>query len=100
MAEKKKRLSPKSAYEQLFGVRHRRPGRPVSDDGEPLFPTGDVHPLIARVAQRRAFAVVHEEHRAELGSVYRAELAVLKRRELADVAEDVGVELVYEGEDA
>lgn len=89
-----KRLSPKSIYEQMFGTRYRRPGRPnVADGEEPLFPLGTAHPLVARVAQRRAFAVVHEESRGRLAEVYRQELAVLRRRDVEDVAEDVGVSL-------
>lgn len=77
----RKTLSAASEYEQIFGVRHRPPGRPSRAElDEPLFPRGDVPDLVGRVAERRAYAVVHEKHRAELASIYRAELKVLLRR--------------------
>jgi hypothetical protein len=89
-----KTLSKASEYEQTFGTRHRGPGRPrVMEDGEVLFPSGDVHPVLVRVAQRRAYAVVHEENRERLHELYLSELAVLKRRGLTVVAEDSGVVL-------
>lgn len=85
-----KTLSKSSPFEQAFKTRYRGPGRPP---GEEVFETADVHPLIKRQAQRRAFAVVHGENRDRLNEVYRAELAVLKRRGVEAVAEDCGVEL-------
>lgn len=93
MAEK---LSKASVYEQTFGTRHRRVGRP-SGDTEPLFGSvlngRDVDPVLVMIAKRRAYAVVHEEQRERLQEVFAAELKVLNRRGLATVAEDAGVKL-------
>jgi hypothetical protein len=84
-------LSKASIYEQLFGVRHRRAGRPAGD--EPVFVAPDVDPVIAMVAKRRAYAVVHEENKDRLATVFAQELKVLKRRGVAEVAQDAGVKL-------
>lgn len=86
-------LSDKSVYESLFGVRHRGPGRPGS---ETMFPGDGVPRLIADLARRRAYAVVHEEQRPRLREVYFTEVDVLKRRGLARVAADAGYELPAE----
>lgn len=85
-------LSSASEYEQLFKTRHRGPGRPSRDDGsdEPLFPSSDLDPILVRTAERRAFAVVHEENRERLRAIYHSELAVLKRRGPEQVAADTG----------
>lgn len=98
MATNQKRLSPQSEYEQMFKTRHRRAGRPPADaatgldrNGGVLFEAGDTHPLLVKLAQRRAFAIVHEENRDRLAALFKAELRVLKRRDLAEVAEDAGV---------
>jgi hypothetical protein len=85
-------LSSASIYEQTFGVRHRRAGRPAGD-AEPVFVAPDVDPLIAMVAKRRAYAVVHEENKDRLAEVFAAELKVLKRRGVTTVARDAGVAL-------
>ena len=91
-------LSKASEYEQLFQTRHRRAGRPSRENGDDvLFPSGDVDPVLTRVAQRRAFAVVHEEQRARLTTVFHNELKVLKRRGVEQVAADAGIQL-SEGE--
>jgi hypothetical protein len=92
-------LSSASIYEQLFGVRHRRAGRP-SGDTEPVFVAPDVDPLIALVAKRRAYAVIHEENKDRLAAVFNKELAVLKRRGVAEVARDAGVKLAQTDEEA
>lgn len=89
-----RRLSPASEYEQTFGVRHRPPGRPARSAEEPLFPRGDVPDLIGRVAERRAYAVIHEKYRAELAELYRAELKVLLKRGVDVVAADIGAGVV------
>lgn len=90
MAEK---LSTASPYEQTFGTRHRRVGRPLGDT-EPLFAVDDsVDPLLATVAKRRAQTVVLEECRSRLADVFAAELKVLRRRGVQEVARDVGVDL-------
>ena len=86
-----RRLSPASEYEQLFGVRHRPPGRPSRESDEPLFPRGDVPDVIGRVAERRAYAVVHEKYRAELAELYRRELKVLLKRGEEAVRADIGL---------
>lgn len=89
-------LSKASPYEQAFGTRHRKVGRP-SGDTEPLFGTvlngRDVDPVIALVAKRRAYAVVNEEQRDRLAEVFSAELRVLARRGVEVVAADAGVKL-------
>ena len=89
-------LSKASPYEQTFGTRHRRVGRPQGDT-EPLFGSvlngRDVDPLIVKVARRRAYAVVAEEQRERLREVFERELKVLSRRELSVVAADAGVKL-------
>ena len=85
-------LSKASPYEQTFGTRHRRVGRPVGDV-EPLFAGADADPVIALIAKRRAYAVVHEEQRERLAEVFAKELRVLKRRGLEVVAADAGVKL-------
>lgn len=96
------RLSSASPYEQMFETRHRRVGRPSgSDRSESLFAVGGaVHPLLASVAKRRAHAVVLEEQRDRLAEVFGAELKVLKRRGVEQVASDVGVDLAPESEEA
>jgi len=86
------RLSTASPYEQTFQTRHRQVGRP-SGDVEPLFAGADADPVIALIAKRRAYAVVHEEQRARLKEVFDKELKVLKRRGLEQVAADAGVKL-------
>ena len=53
-----------------------------SAEREVLFPAGDVHPTIASLAERRAYAVVHEENRDRLSEVFHKELQILKRRGL------------------
>lgn len=58
-----------------------------------LFPSKDRNPLLARIAQRRAYAVVHEENRARLTEVFLKELKVLERRPIEEVASDVGINL-------
>jgi hypothetical protein len=83
-------LSSASEYEQTFKTRHRPPGRPSRDDVEPLFPRGGVPDLIGRVAERRAYALVHEKYREELAALYQAELKVLQRRGVEQVAADIG----------
>jgi hypothetical protein len=86
---KGKTLSKASIYETMFGTRHRGPGRPNdTDDTEPLFPTGNTHVLLADVAMRRAYAVVHEENKARLREVFTKELKVLERRGVEQVAVD------------
>lgn len=96
----KKRLSPKSEYEQTFQTRHRGPGRPAAmEDGSVLFPAQNEDPVLVKVAQRRAFAVVHEQQRERLHSLYLDELAVLKRRGVAEVAEDSGIDISSRFED-
>ena len=88
-------LSKASPYEQTFGTRHRRVGRPTGDV-EPLFAGADADPVIALIAKRRAYAVVHEEQRERMQEIFAAELRVLKRRGLAVVAADAGVKLSAE----
>lgn len=91
-------LSKASAYEQLFRTRQRRAGRPTEEgiDTEPLFPAGNLHPIVQRIAQRRAYAVVHEENKDRLRELYAAEARVLGRRDLEDVAADAGVKVPVE----
>lgn len=90
------KLSVASPYEQTFGTRHRKVGRPQGDT-EPLFGTvlngRSVDPTIALIAKRRAYAVIQERHRSELAEVFDAELKVLARRGVAVVAADAGVKL-------
>jgi hypothetical protein len=86
------RLSSASPYEQTFKTRHRRAGRPVGDV-DPVFAGYDAEPVIALIAKRRAYAVVHEEQRARLSEVFERELKVLNRRGLEVVAADAGVKL-------
>ena len=87
------RLSPDSPYESRFGTRKRSVGRPLGDT-EPLFAVGDsVDPVVALVAKRRAYAVVHEEQRDRLKSLFNAEVKVLRRRGASRVAADAGVAL-------
>lgn len=87
-------LSKASPYEQKFGTRHRRVGRP-SGDTEPLFKVDSsaVHPLLAAVAKRRAHAVVLEEQKERLADLFARELKVLRRRGVSQVAADCGVAL-------
>lgn len=91
-------LSKASPYEHLFGTRHRRVGRPSGDElmsspyRDPAG-VGGTDPLLLAVAKRRAQTVVLEECRARLGEVFAAELKVLKRRGVSEVARDVGVDL-------
>lgn len=86
-------LSKASAFEQKFGVRHRGVGRPAGmSRDDVLFPrTGGDPEAMCRIAIRRAYAVVHEENRDRLTALYRAELAVLRRRGLEQVLSDAGV---------
>lgn len=100
-SQKTVRLSNASVYEQMFHVRHRRAGRPVRDDGDEatLFPSSDAHPVLVRVAERRAFAVVHEEQRGRLREVFGVELKVLRRRGVAEVAADAGIKFDVETEE-
>ena len=87
-------LSKASVYEQMFHTRHRRSGRPEREDGDSvLFNTADVHPVLARAAQRRAYAVVHEENRGRLREIFSIEMKVLKRRGVQEVATDIGMPL-------
>lgn len=92
---KKVRLSAASIYETMFQTRHRRSGRPERLDGDDsvLFETGDLHPVLARAAQRRAYAVLHEEGRERLREIFAVELKVLKRRGVEEVAADTGFDL-------
>lgn len=97
-------LSKASPYEQAFGTRHRKVGRPQGDT-EPLFGTRlagrEVDPTIALIAKRRAYAVVQEEQRERLAEVFDAELRVLARRGVETVARDAGVKLkAREGSEA
>jgi hypothetical protein len=96
------RLSNASIYEQMFRTRHRTAGRPVRDDdlSDVLFPSNGEHPVIVRVAERRAYAVVHEEQRGRLREVFGVELKVLRRRGVAEVARDAGVKLDEVSENA
>ena len=89
------RLSTASIYEQTFRTRHRGAGRPARDSaGEDiLFSADGVHPVLVKVAQRRAFAVVHEEQRERLREVFGVELKVLKRRGVEEVARDAHIKL-------
>lgn len=63
-----------------------------------MFPSGNAHPLVVRIAERRAFAVVHAEQRQRLSEVFHTELKVLGRRDLAEIAEDAGVQLTSAGD--
>lgn len=86
----KQTLSPKSPFEQTFKTRYRGPGRPSSSD---TFEPVDAHPLLKKQAQRRAFAVVHENSKDDLNEIFLAELAVLKRRGVEQVAKDCNIVL-------
>lgn len=90
-------LSKASPYEQTFGTRYRRVGRPTGDElAESPYrdPSGgQLDPLLLAVAKRRAQTVVLEEQRDRLGVVFAAELKVLRRRGVEEVARDVGVDL-------
>lgn len=90
-------LSKASPYEQTFGTRHRRVGRPSGDElAESPYrdPSGgQIDPLLISVAKRRAQTVVLEECRSRLADVFSAELKVLRRRGVEEVAGDVGVDL-------
>ncbi len=94
----KSSLSAASPYERLFGTRHRRVGRPSGDElisspyRDPAG-VGGTDPLLLAVAKRRAQTVVLEEQRSRLGDVFAAELKVLRRRGVEEVALDVGVDL-------
>lgn len=101
MAERGNTLSKISVYEQLFKTRHRGSGRPAagSVDDEPLFPAGDRHPLIVRVAQRRAYAVIHEENKARLRELFASEVRVLGKRGPEQVAADAGYKFVEVAEE-
>lgn len=83
-------LDPESRYENVFGTRHRRAGRPLGGD-DVIFPGDGVHPVIQRLAARRATAVVLEENKDELATIYARELRVLQRRGLKQVAADAGI---------
>lgn len=100
MATNQKRLSPQSEYEQMFKTRHRRAGRPpaaaasgLDENRGVLFDGSDSDPILVRVAQRRSFAIVHEENRERLAQLFKAELKVLRRRGVAEVAADAGISL-------
>lgn len=84
-------ISKASIYEQLFKTRKRPVGRPAGSDR--VFPVVNADPLIQTVAQRRAYAVVHEENRARLAEVFESEIAVLKRRGADVVAKDAGIKV-------
>lgn len=94
----KSSLSTASPYEKLFGTRHRRVGRPSGDElaespyRDPAG-VGGTDPLLLAVAKRRAQTVVLEECRSRLADVFAAELKVLRRRGVQEVARDVGVDL-------
>jgi hypothetical protein len=89
-------LSKASPYEQKFRTRHRGPGRPSEDDAgvdpEPVF-MADEDPVIKKVAQTRAYAVVHEENKDRLREVFQAEIKVLRRRGREVVAADARIRL-------
>ena len=85
-----KSLSPKSPFESIFKTRYRGPGRPAESE---TFSPVDVHPVIKQQAQRRAYAVLHEESKARLDEVFLEEVAVLRRRGVEVVAADCGVSL-------
>lgn len=90
-------LSADSLYEQRFGTRYRGRGRPAgSGAGSDVFAGTDAHPLLVRAARQRTLAVVFDEQRKRMGEVFRAELAVLRKRGLKVVARDEGVELSEE----
>lgn len=71
-----------------------------ADGDDVLFGSRDDHPLLVRVAERRAYAVVHEEQRERLRTVFDAELRVLRRRGVKAVAADAGVALKEDDGDA
>lgn len=91
-------LAKDSKYEQMFGVRHRRSGRPGGGN-DVIFPGEGMHPLIQRIAARRATAVVLEEQKDRLADLFRREARVLEERGLKQVAADAGVKVnLSEGE--
>lgn len=83
-------LAKDSIYEQKFGTRHRRSGRP-SGGNDVIFPSEGVHPVIQRLASRRAMAIVMEENKDRLEALYHTERKVLQRRGLKQVAADAGI---------
>lgn len=87
----KQNLSPASIYERTFKTRQRSVGRPA--DAEPVFAPVDVDPVIRTIAQRRAYAVVHEENKGRLAEVFIAEVGVLRRRGAEQAAKDAGIDL-------
>ncbi|AWY04457.1 hypothetical protein SEA_GILDA_1 [Microbacterium phage Gilda] len=95
-------LSKASPYEQTFKTRYRRVGRPTGDElAESPYrdPSGgQLDPLLLAVAKRRAQTVVLEEQRSRLADVFSAELKVLRRRGVSEVARDVGVDLAKRAE--
>jgi hypothetical protein len=91
-------LARDSEYEQRFGTRHRRSGRPSGGD-DVIFPSEGVHPVIQRLAMRRAMAVVLDESKERLAALYHSERKVLERRGLKQVAADAGIKVnVSEGD--
>lgn len=71
-----------SEYERLFGVRrNRRPGRPRGVRPQHfVFPRAGKDPDVARAARQRAVAVVMEENKERLRSLYESEYALLESR--------------------
>jgi len=55
-----------------------------------MFPGAGVSRLIADVARRRAYAVVHEEEKERLMEVFAVEREVLKARGVERVMKDIG----------
>lgn len=92
MATRSADLAKDSEYEQKFGVRHRRSGRPSGGE-DVIFPAEGVHPVIQRIAARRATAVVLEENKDRLAALYARERRVLERRGLKQVAADAGIKI-------
>ena len=88
-------MATTSIYETTFGTRHRPVGRPAKSEdgaaGEVLFPAGNAAPLIASIARRRAYAVLHQESRERLAEIFAIELSVLNQRGEDQVRKDVGL---------
>jgi hypothetical protein len=63
------------------------------DKADVIFPSNGEHPVLLRAAERRAYAVVHEENRERLSEVFGVELKVLRRRGVEEVARDIGAKL-------
>lgn len=91
-------LARDSEYEQKFHTRHRRSGRPGGGE-DVIFPGDGVHPVIQRIAARRATAVVLDENKDRLSALYARERRVLERRGLKQVAADAGIKInISEGD--